>query len=181
MNIFESSDGPVLDYGLQQRMQRLDPSLRVTYSDWCLDTISGQPIEVADTGKPIYFPAHHLWRHLNDGQWVWINWFPMIAGGFGHYNAYCLEIDKAISQSMDPENIYQMLASKKRAAEERAKDQHFAFRRDRALANRRRMWDLAVEGKSGYRDAKPSSYAGQTKRSTPGRVLSDARADGWEL
>lgn len=179
MKLYHSSDGPALDHGLEERLRRIDPRLKVTFSHWSIDPGTGQPVEAF--GQFIHDPAQHLWFRGPDGHWHYIDCFPMAAGGFGHHNARLLEINRAVVHSHKPERIAQLIDERRFLKEAREKDSHFAFRQDRAKANQKRIGDLVFHGKSGRRQANPSSFPGQTNRSTPGDVLKDAREDGWEL
>jgi hypothetical protein len=180
LHLYNESDGPALDFGLEQRLKRLDPRLKIVYSSFALDPQTGYPIIDSYTGKPVPEPAHHLWCKTAEG-WQHVDYFPMAQGGFQHINAHFLELNKRTTETIKPALLYQLLREKNKLQQEIAKRKHTDWRQDRAKANSKRIGDLVFEGKSGYRQAKPSSYAGQTIHSTPGQVLRDAREDGWEL
>lgn len=177
MEPFHASDGPSLDYGLEQRLRRIDPRLKVTFSHWSIDPVSGRPIECQ--GQPIHDPAQHLW-FCGPMGWRYVDCLPMSEGGFSHANAALLEINKRAVESQRPELIARAIAERRALKERREKLSHLNWRHDRAQANKKRIGDLVFHGKSGRRQANPSSFPGQTNRSTPGDVLKDAREDGWE-
>lgn len=179
MELFQSADGPALDRGLELRLKRLDPKLKVTFSHWAIDPRKGRPILDALTGKPIHHPCQHLWRRSDEG-WHHLNEFPMAQGGFGHLNVRFLEIDRHVTAKRKAAELFRLMEQRREDQRERSNNQHKNWRQDRAQANKRRMLDLA-QGKSGRRQGRMFSYAGQTTRRTPGDLLSDAKEDGWEL
>lgn len=179
MELFQSADGPALDVGLERRLRRLDPRLKVTFSHWAIDPQRGQPIEDLLTGRPILNPAQHLWLKTEAG-WKHINEFPMDQGGFGHINVSFLEIDRWATTAVSEKDLFRKLQGRQEARKELERKRHTDWRQDRAQANKHRMLDLA-QGKSGQRQGRMYSYAGQTSRRTPGTLLSDAKEDGWEL
>lgn len=180
MHLYNESDGPALDYGLEQRLKRLDPRLKVTYSSFAIDPQTGYPIVDAYTGNPVPEPAQHLWVKGPDG-WQHVDYFPMSSGGFQHINVHYLELNKRTTETVKPAALFALLEEKKAVRKELAKRRHTDWRQQRAKANSKRIGDLVFHGKSGYRQAKPVSYPGQTNRATPGPVLVDAKQDGWEL
>lgn len=180
VNLYDETGGPALDYGLEQRLKRLDPRLRVTFSSFALDPHSGRPIRDQLTGEPIKEPAQHLWLKDSDG-WRHVDTFLMEKGGFSHLNVRYLELNEQIRNAEKPERIYRLIEDRKRTQQQLAKRSNRDRRNERTKANSKRIGDLVFHGKSGQRQAKVSSYAGQTKHSTPGNVLSDPREDGWEL
>lgn len=181
MNLYHESDGPSLDHGLRERLKRLDSRLKLTYSSFAIDPQSGQPIHDALTGAPVSEPAHHLWYRQLDGQWHHCDMFPMDRGGFGYLNMRFLEINKKTTETLKPEQLFHLMEDKRKVKQELEKRGHADYRQQRAKANAKRIGDLVFHGKSGERQARISSYPGQTNHSTPGTVLSDAREDGWEL
>lgn len=180
MYLYNESGGPALDWGLEQRLKRLDPRLKITFSSYSIDPQTGWPI-LDEDGKPIPEPAQHLWCKDRDGSWVHCDMYLMRDGGFQHINCYYLELNSKLAVSMKPEQIYRLMQERNNLEREIAKRKHKEKRMDRAKANHRRIGDLVFHGKSGQRQAKPVSYPGQTNRSTPGMVLKDAKEDGWEL
>lgn len=180
MNLYNESDGPALDFGLEQRLRRLDPRLKITFSSFALDPQTGYPIIDAYTGTPVREPAHHLWVRAVDG-WQHVDQFLMRTGGFQHINAHFLELNKRTTEATKPAHLFALLQEKKRVKQELDKRNHTERHSDRTKANTKRIGDLVFNGKSGYRQAKPVSYPGQTHHATPGQVLRDAREDGWEL
>ena len=181
MELFESVDRPSLEPGLTERLRRIDPRLRVTFSHYAIDPRTSQPLTSFETGEPILHPAQHLWMKADDGSWLHISEFPMERGGFTHLNARFLEIDQCVRNSRNPEEILQRMTERQELARERSRAANRQRGRDRAKANAKRIGDLVFDGKSGTRQAKITSYPGQTNRGTPGDVLSDANEDGWEL
>lgn len=177
---FHDTAAPALDYGLEQRLQRLDKRLKLTYSPWSIDPTTGQPIEDL-FGQPIAEPAQHLWIQRSSGQWRLVDSFPMQTGGFGYLNLRLLEANQRAVETHSPANLYRLMQARTELRREMASRAHKHQRLDRAKANQRRIGDLVFHGKSGLRQAKISSYPGQTFHRTPGPVLSDAREDGWEL
>lgn len=105
----------------------------------------------------------------------------MASGGFGHLNCRYLEINRQVTTSHSPASLFRLLAERNSVKRELDKRRHGEWRKDRAKANQKRIGDLVFHGKSGRRQAKMASYAGQTNRSTPGDLLPDAREDGWDL
>jgi hypothetical protein len=68
------------------------------------------------------------------------------------------------------------------AEKERGLRNHNDKHKDQVVANKSRINDLLLNGKTGKRTAKISSYGGQTNRGTPDQeFLVDPREDGWEL
>ena len=177
---FHDTAAPSLDFGLQQRLRRLNPRLRITFSPWAINPQTGQPIIDEVTGAPVHYPAQILWLKTDMG-WRHVDEFPMHSGGFGHLNCHYLELNQRTVEAHKPEHLYELLAEKKKVRQELDKRRHHEWREDRNKANAKRIGDLVFNGKSGRRQVKPMSYPGQTNRSTPGEILRDAREDGWEL
>jgi hypothetical protein len=180
LEVYKESCGPALDFGLEQRLKRLDLRLRVTYSSFSLNPQTGQPIIDAVTGKPVPDPAQYLWVETVEG-WKHVDTFPMSRGGFGHLNVHYLELNKRTQATHKPEALFRLMKERLEVKQELAKRGHLDWRMQRTKANTKRIGDLVFEGKTGYRQAKPMSYPGQANRATPGNVLSDPKQDGWEL
>ena len=181
---------PALDLGVQSRLRRLDPRLRVTWSQWSLDPFSGKPITARRTGERIYAPGYTLWIYSR-GAWEFVREYcclreidgavveihPSLV--FGHREVAALEADPA--RTMSAREILRRESQKKEDAKEKRSNNYDEGRDDFCRANARRMFDLAVDGKSGVRQARIASYPGQSVRSTPGSFLSDPKEDGWEM
>jgi hypothetical protein len=184
-------DGPSLDISVKNRLRRLDPRLVVTWSPYALDPATGLPIEHSGTpdtdplaplpkrGEPIKDPAFYLWLK-DDARST--HWLVSIYQNFGHEQLMHLEDD--VVRRYGEKNAFEVIAEKSQQLRDRALARKANTQRAKREANESRIHDLVFEGKSGYREAKVSSYKGQTSRQSSaerGRFLSDAREDGWEL
>jgi hypothetical protein len=181
-------DGPSVDISVERRLRRLNPKLKLTWSPYALDHSTGRPIEMVGmmdplTGErptgPLKDPAYYLW--LKDDSHG-THWLVGIYPHFGHEQLMHLEAD--VARHMDHGDVFDLLQAKAQNLRDRALTRRDDRKRGEREANRKRIHDLVFEGKTGYRDAKVSSYAGQTNRQSSGerkRFLADAREDGWEL
>lgn len=173
MQLYRDTDAPSLDRGVERRLARLDPNLEVTWSKWSINGLTSQPI--LHRGRPVYDPAYHLWRRdRGTARYHYVRAYLE----FGHNEVYALEADAA--RTMRPEEIIalnQQLYEDRVAREDAARKQE---RADMIQANRGRISDLVFDNKLGRRDAKITSFSGQTHRGTPGQIQMDAKEDGWE-
>jgi hypothetical protein len=181
-------DGPSIDYGVEKRLRRLNPRLKVTWSPYALDHTTGRPIEMSGaldcyTGKinqgVVKDPAYYLW--IKDEAF---NTYYLVGiyQKFGHEEVMHLEAD--VARHMDRDRVFEFLQERGKALRERGLARKRDLQAQKIRANKKRIHDLVFEGKDGVRDAKVSSYKGQTKRTSSGelnRIRKDAREDGWEL
>lgn len=179
------AEAPSIDHGVLRRLRELDPSLTVTWSPWALDVKTGRPI--VGTGAmdpltgdraigPTFNPLFYLWRKSDTCTH---HFLVSVYEQFGHREVLSLERD--VARFMRPEDIFRTFEA--RAAERRlAERAEYADRHQQiSKANAARIGDLVFGNATGERDSKIVSYGGQKNRSTPGRVLADAKDDGWEL
>ncbi len=192
-NLHMETDAPVLDLGVEGRLRRLDSRLRLVWSSWEIDPSTSLPL-VTRAGGRIYGPAWHLWILEADG-WHHIRQYDArrkvgegdqarmesrsAAAAFGHRQVLALERGPRLSGANPAAEAARAVRDAMEERTERMEREQAERRRDFQKANGRRMRDLAT-GKSGRRQAKMVSYAGQGRRSTPGVVLENARRDGWE-
>ncbi len=195
MELFNDSSGPSVDLGVLARMRRLDANLYLTFSTYGINPETTAPMEIKigpdfamyenmdrfhrrGNAWFIYDPSYYLWTKDPEGRWVLVNTYPAVTG-FGHREVQKLEAD--VARTMRPSDIVAAIYEHKERREAKAKADEHQAKDDVFVANKSRMHDLMFEGKTGRRQAKIVSYAGQKNRSTPGDILSDAREDGWEL
>ena len=158
-----------------------------------MDPTTGRPL-LTRWGERIYAPGWHLWRLEPDG-WHHIRQYDarrrvgegeearmesrLASQAFGHRQVLALERGARVSGAHPEREAAAAVVDQLAARGERKEAQRLERRRDFKKANARRMYDLAT-GKSGRRQARMVSYAGQGRRSTPGFILEDAEKDGWE-
>lgn len=181
-------DGPSIDYGVERRLRRLNPNLKVTWSPYALDHLTGRPIEMSGaldcyTGEfnrgPVKDPGYYLW--IKDGTFS-TYYLVAIYQKFGHEEVMHLEAD--VARHMDHSRVFEFLEARGKALRERGLSRKRDAQKQKVAANKKRIHDLVFEGKSGVRDAKVSSYKGQTRRLSSNelnRIRMDPREDGWEL
>lgn len=180
MDLYQSTDGPTLDQGLQARLKRIDPNLRVTFSQWAIDTATSRPVIYKYTGAPIPDPAHHLWIWSSrESRYFHINSFSMSQGGFTHRNAQFLEQDAG--RRMKPSALLQQMLKVRDQKREREKAAHDQLQQDKIRENKKRIHDLVFENKQSVRQAKIVSHGGQSNRGLRGNVEMDAKEAGWYL
>jgi hypothetical protein len=179
---------PALERGVLNRLKRLDPSLRVTWSPYALNPETGRPIEMSGRVDPesgeqllgaVRDPAFYLWKKDPGSSH---HFFVGVSPRFGHLEVLRLETDFA--RFYRPEDILRVVktaADRRRALDRAAMEQ---LQRDKIRANRKRIHDLVFEGKRGLRSTKVVSYGGMTRRSSSAEralIEKEAREDGWEL
>lgn len=191
---FNHVAAPSIDRGVEARLRRLDPSLRLTWSPYALDVFSGNPIlttgcvnpdvspgevEYVAPGRPVDDPSFYLWRKSDTcSHHFYVMAFPTPDPGFTYRQVLALERD--LARFLSPREI---LSTMTEAADRRAKQAKAAqeqLQLDKIAANESRINDLVLNGRSGTRDGKAFSAPGVSRRSTPGRVFMDPREDGWE-
>jgi hypothetical protein len=194
MERYNDSAAPKLDQGVEARLKRLDPKLRVTFSMYAIDQLTSFPIPVnvgpewvdePEINKVRRFgntnvvldPAFHLWVQDPEGRWHLLNSYPAEMG-FGHREVAKLEAD--VARYMRPSDIIAKIHEQKLARERKAKKDHAEERRDIIKANKSRIHDLLFEDKGGERDGKFMSGAGLNRRGNMGTVRKDDEEDGWE-
>jgi hypothetical protein len=176
-----------VDSGVLSRLKRLDPQLRVTFSRYALNPDTGRPIEMSGRLDPctgewlagvVHDPAFYLWRKDDcSSHHFFVAAYPQ----FGHREVMLLEADLARFER--PEDIERIVRERAERRRERQLSSVKGDRQEVRRANRKRIHDLVFEGKSGMREAKVSSYAGQSTRTSSAerqRFLADAKEDGWE-
>jgi hypothetical protein len=197
-SIYTDSDGPSIAKEVVRELHQFDPSVRVTFSKFALDPMTGIPIEV-DKAKILiaeedfstvdalvkrgnaYFvsdPRYYVWSQTPDGDVVLVKSIP-VREGFDRRQIDILRQDR---QSM--ERLVAFLEEKfahQRYGEKKAKQNWRDFQHDLVSANASRIHDLIVNDKvMTHRDAKIMSYKNQGSRSTPGQVPTTDREAGWE-
>ena len=163
-----------------RRLHRLDPALFVTWHRCVLDPETGNPVLTDDEGRPVVDPHWYLWRKCDDGKTRLVSMYQH----FGHEQAHDLERDlfaAAVRGTASVGEILELVAHSRERMKQREHERFKQNQLDKIAANRHRIHDLIFEGKDGYRDAKPFSAPGVNVRSTPGRIIMDAKEDGWEL
>ena len=182
-------DGPTVDYSVERRLHRLDPRLRLTWSPYALDHATGRPIILSGTMDPttgdrcpvgpLKEPAFYLWiKNERHSTHFLVGIYPK----FGHEELMHLEND--VARQMDHKHVFDRLSAQSKALRDRALARKRDLQKQKISANKKRIGDLVFEGKSGVRDAKVSSYAGQSRRASSAelnRIRKDAKEDGWEL
>ena len=170
------SCGPTIERSVVERMRRMDPLLRVTFSYVSIDPFTTRPLWCGDEFGYIRDPAYHLWSRDPDGRWWLVRSYPA-AQGFGHREVMALEQDAA--RFFSPSEILRRRLAGIERRKEVAKAAYAQYHADALKANRKRINDL-IDGKFGQRQAKMFSYAGQSNRSTPGDLRKSSKEDGWE-
>lgn len=196
MDLYHDSCAPAVDRGVLARLQRLDPLLQVTFSQFAIDPATSRPLEVHPgpdweddpearkrirrRGDTHYLldPCFHLWTPVPDGSMALVQSYPLDKGGFGHLAVRALEAD--VARRMTPSEVARLIHNAKRENRRREYERFQRYRNDVAKANSSRVHDLLEEGKGGVRQAKITSFPGQKSRSTPGNVQMDDREAGWE-
>lgn len=171
-------DGASVDPSVRRRLKRLDPRLRVTFSPYSLDPLTGNPIEMegfdTDLGVPLRGPcadpSFYLWRKTDTQGWVLVQVYALAAGGFGHLQVLKLEADLARWHS--PEQAWRIVAGKTERMRAAAAQSKKDYLRDKALDNKKLILD-AASGDDGFfrRGGKGFSYAGQTSRTSGGEKV----------
>lgn len=169
-----------IEPGVLARLKKLDPNLLLTFSQYALSIVTGQPMDYAGTKDPIVDPAWYLWQRQPDGGWINVA-ITSAEQGFGHREISNIEKWSWLKE-LKPEHIVALWETGA-FNREQTKRQQIADRREQfRRANKKRIGDLVFEQKSGLRQAKPISFPGQTSRNTVGTmVLEDAKRDGWEM
>jgi hypothetical protein len=176
------------------RLRRLHPDLAVTFCRYAIDPRTSRPIEVYIEDPEVYRarverrggsdflvdPGFHLWirDRFAPGKWLLVKSYPA-DWGFGHREVAALEGD--LARFMRPQDIARVHREAELARRRQRYRAQKQLRREVAEANMGRIRDL-VDGKDrGTRQAKISSFGGQTHRGTPGEIRKDNREDGWDL
>jgi hypothetical protein len=170
-------DGASVDRSVLRRLRRLDKNLRVTFAPVALDTFTGRPILMSGrldpmTGVilrgPVSDPGFYLWRKDRfSSHHFFVQSYPAgPAGGFGHLEVLKLEMDLARHHS--PDALWRIVENSYKTKHARAEAAHKQLMLDKALDNKKLIWDTAVEGKPLHREAKAFSYRGQAKRTSSG-------------
>lgn len=179
MELYTHPSAPAISREVRRRMHAFDWRLAVTWSPVSIDLQTSYPINFRGQDGvwiPEPVPVYHVWcKEEATGRYHYIRSHPR----FGHREIDGLEADAA--RHMSPGELVHEQRKVVAMREERAKKAWVERNADKRAANKSRITDLLVDGKSGQRDAKISSYAGQTNRGTRGTVMTDARDDGWEL
>jgi len=97
---------------------------------------------------------------------------------FGHVQV--ADLEGAPSRKGSPGALARKRLDELAARKIQKEREHKQRRKELLKANRKRIGALVFDGKSGKRQAKIVSFAGQVNHSTPGQILEDARKDGWE-
>jgi hypothetical protein len=164
-------DGPSIEPGVKRRLKRLDTYLRVTFSPYALDTLTGRPIQMdgyAEDGSylsgALIDPAHFLWRKdPNSSHHFFVRSYSVHTGGFGHLEVLHLEADVARHRS--PSEAWRFLkAATDRNLARKAKV-HKDYLSDKVRANQSLALDIA-QGRRTDRTAKAVSYPGQTSHTS---------------
>lgn len=158
-------------------MKRLDSCLFVTFSEWFLDGLTGQPVKTT-WGELVQDPSWYLWRRDRDtGEVHFVSMYKY----FGHEQVARLEAD--LARFLSPDEIIRRTTEARTARLRQARETFAQVQQDKIAANKSRIVDL-MNGKSGFRTVRSYSYSGQKNRSSSAeqqQVLKDAREDGWEL
>ncbi len=197
MALYTDSDGPRIEKVVLARLRTLDPYLRVTFCKFSIDPITSVPVEVYPTaawdqdpeslkrlekrGNTYYLidPCFTLWVKSGDGRHYYVQSYSSDEG-FGHREVAKLERD--VARFMTPSEIINRRREAVADRERKQREEYSQKHDDTSKANEGRIRDLVFHDKSGMRDAKIVSYAGQGNRGTrTQRVLRDAKEDGWEL
>ena len=194
MQLYSDSDAPALDQGVEARLQRLDPLLRVTFCRYAINQITGEPLpvhvgpewidepeyaKVRRHGKTnvVLDPGFHLWVRDPDGLYHLLMSYPAEIG-FGHREVKKLEED--VARYMRPSEIIALMHKKQLARKEKAASAHAEERGDIIKANKSRIHDLLFEDKGPTRGGKSISGPGLNRRGNIGDVRKDDVEDGWE-
>jgi hypothetical protein len=176
-------DGPSIDRSVLRRLHRLDRNLRVTFSPWALDTLSGRPIEMdawdTTTGEGqvglCHDPAFYLWRKDDASSHHFFVTSYTVQHGFTHRDVLRLEADLARFHS--PKECWRIVKAnydRRREAETRA---HRGLMLDKAINNRKLMLD-AMQGNVDLRRApKVFGYSGQAYRRSSAESAGVARSN----
>lgn len=173
-----------VDPAVLKRLGRLDKDLFVTHSRYVINPLDGRVLEVAPGvvddagndigGQPVEDPMFYLWIKNGDGRTTLVQ----MTEDFGHPEVAKLE--GALSRFMNPGEVLKRMMTAREDAMRKAEEEHKELHLEKTKANHGRAKDL-LEGKTGMRERKVASYAGQGDRSTPTeRFLPDAKEDGWE-
>jgi hypothetical protein len=166
-------DGATVDRSVRNRLRRLDKNLRVCFSPYALDPLTGRVIEMDGYGEncerlvgALRDPAFYLWHRTDKYGWALVQTYPL-ANGFDHLDVLRLESDLARHKS--PEEAWRILHGK-RERQRRAQIQSEQNRlRDKAIDNKKLIRDAAA-GDDGFfrRQPKAFGYSGQRTRTSSG-------------
>jgi len=168
-----SWDGASVDRSVLNRLRRLDRRLRVCFSPYALDPLTGRVIEMDGYGEDcerltgaLRDPAYYLWHKSDRYGWSLVNTTPVTAG-FGHIDVLRLESD--IARHRSPEEAWRLLHGKRerqrRAQVKSAKN----LLTDKAVDNKKLIRDAAA-GDDGFflRQPKAFGYGNQKTRTSSG-------------
>lgn len=179
--------GGSVDRSVIKRLHRLDPKLKVTFSPYALDGLTGNPI-IADgydddcnkLNGPVHDPCFYLWRKSDQSGWTLVQVYPA-AQGFGQKEVLMLEAD--LGRCYSEKELWQQIRRRAEVTRMREAKRKSNMLTDRTMDNKKLVMDVASGKTSFHREAKSFGYAGQTRRTSSaegGLIDRDRRELGIE-